>query len=295
MIFSPRRFRRLFVLLALPFLLGAKGNTANEHVVCREGFLKIVSPDPLSVGECKQVARMAMEAWNFDLKQMNWSRSINMNRPLTLRVNSIERMRTRHPGVLGFAKSTGNLFVVSTAVLSDPLAKGTLAHELGHVQAFRALGGKPKLKVPHYFLEGHGLSMGRAYRTHLGHTKSKFDAGGARIVAKLTASEARLILTTNVDYYMQDGKMDTKKNRVMEAFGVFFVEYLRVRKGMPDAVARMGRVFELVGRGMTYGQAFKQTYGISVNQAISEITAFMARTQSDPSERLRKTRYDRLL
>ncbi len=281
------------MLLAFPFLLGAKAHSPEEHLICREGFLQIVSPDPIGVDECRRVGAMAIEAWNFDLKQMEWSPSVNMRRPLTFRLLSTERMKTEHGGVLGIAKGSGDLFLASTAVLHNPTGKGTLAHELGHIQAFRALGpdSSVSLKVPHYFLEGHGLSMGRAYRDHLGLGGNEFDAGGAKIVANLTPKEARLILTTNTNYY----RGDRHKERVMEAFAVFFVEYLRVRKGMPDAVGRMGRVFELVGRGKTYETAFKQTYGLSVDRAVSEITAFMERTESTPAERLKGTRYDGLL
>lgn len=296
MIVSSRHFRCLLVLIALPFLLGAKSNGAKEQVICREGFLEIVSPDQLGVDDCKQVAKMTMAAWNFDLKQMEWNRSINMNNPLTLRVISIESMRTRHRGVLAFAMAGGNLLVVSTAVLRDSFANGTLAHELGHIQAYRALGEfSKKGSVPHYFLEGHGLSMGRSYRDHLRVANHRYDISMAKAFAKLSGNEAKIILTTDENYYKKDGKKDPKKNFRMEAMGVFFVEYLRVRSGIPDAIYRMGRVFELVGRGRTYESAFKQTYGVSVNQVISEITAFMARTQSDPAERLRKTRYERLL
>jgi hypothetical protein len=287
MFFSPRRFRYLFVLLALPFLLGAKGDAPKEDVLFRDGFIEIVSPDSLSIDQCRRVAKMTWAAWNFDLNQMNWRPSIDMNRPLTLRLLSIESMKSRHPGVLGFAKA-GNLFVVSTAVLSDPLAKGTLAHELGHIQAHRALGGK---KVPPYFIEGHGRSMGTAYRRHLGVPKTKYDAAAARVVAKLTASEARLILTTGRDYF----RGDNHKTNKMENFGLFFVEYLRVQRGIPDAVARMGRVFELVGGGETYESAFQQTYGVSLNQVIAEITAFMARTQSSPVKRLKGTLFEKNL
>ena len=296
MIVSSRHFRCLLVLIALPFLVGAKSNEAKEQVVCRESFLEIVSPDPLSVEQCRRVAKMAMAAWNFDLKQMEWSRSINMNNPLTLRVISIESMSTRHRGVLAFSMAGGNLLVVSTAVLRDPFANGTLAHELGHIQAYRALGEfSKKRSVPHYFLEGHGLSMGRSYRDYLSVANHRYDISMAKAFAKLTGKEARIILTTDENYYKEDGKKDPKKNFRMEVMGVFFIEYLRVRSGMPDAISRMGRVFELVGRGKTYESAFKQTYGVSVNQVVSEIAAFMARTQSDPAERLRKTRYERFL
>ena len=147
-----------------------------------------------------------------------------------------------------------------------------------------------KRAVPGYFLEGHGLSMGRLYRDHLRVADHKHDINMTKTLTKLTGEEARIILT-NSNYSRGDDKKDFR----MHVMGVFFVEFLRVRKGIPDAVARMGRVFELVGRGWTYEQAFRQTYGISVDQVISEVTAFMARTQSAPAERLRKTRYEQFL
>ncbi len=84
----------------------------------------------------------------------------------------------------------------------------------------------------------------------------------------------------------------------MEAMGVFFVEYLRVRhggRGIPDAFARMGRVFDLGAGGETYESAFKRAYGASVDQVISEITDFIAQTESDPAERLKGTYYEGLL
>ena len=128
----------VLTLIAVPLLLGAKGHNAKDNVICREGFMKIVSPDPISTDQCSRMAKMAMEAWNFDLQQMRWSPSINMNRPLTLRLLSHDRMKRKHPGVFGFALQGGNLIVLSTDLLSDPFAKGTLARELGHTQSFRA-------------------------------------------------------------------------------------------------------------------------------------------------------------
>ncbi len=281
----------ILVLIAVPLLFGAKGRRAKDNVICREGFIKIVSPDPINTDQGRRVAKMAMEAWNFDLEQMRWSSSINMNRPLTLRLLSHDRMKREHPGVFGFALQGGNLVVVSTDLLSDPFAKGTLAHELGHTQSFRALGKFSKKRVvPGYFIEGHGLSMGRLYRDHLRVADHKHDIKMAKALTKLTGEEAKIILTNN-NYSRGDDKKDFK----MHVMGVFFVEYLRVRKGIADAVARMGRVFELVGRGSTYEQAFGQTYGVPVNQVISEVAVFMARTRSTPAERLRKTRYEQFL
>ena len=285
---------RIFCILlvfASPFVRGANCKGADEQLVCKDGFLEIVSSEPVDENLCSRVAKKAIAAWNFDLRQMNWDPAIDMNRPLTLRLQSAERLGVK--GVLGFAKAPGDLFVVSTAVLENPLGNGTLAHELGHIQAFRALGpdSKRSLRVPHYFLEAHGLSMGRAFRDSLGSCGNDYDIRGAKIVSKLSAGEANLILTTNVDYY----RGDKHKSRVMEAFAVFFIDYLRVRKGIPDAVQRMGRVFESVGRGDAYEVAFEQTYRVPLDKAISQITEFMAQTEKSPLLRLKGTHYDHLL
>ncbi len=288
------RFRNLLLLLALSLLVIAKGEAAEDRLVCSKDFLQIVSPDQLSVDQCRQVAKMTMDAWKFDLKQMNWDSSTTMDAPLTMRVLSIERMKAEHKGSLGFARSNGKLFVTSARLLDDDSANRTLAHELGHIQTFRTLG-RHSLKVPVYFLEGHGLSMGGAYRDHLGLSSNKNDTRKARQIASLTANEAKLILTTNKNYYISDGKKDRKKEDMMESMGIFFVEYLHVRGGIPNAVERMGQVFELVGRGKTYESAFKQAYGISLDKIISELTAFMEQTASDPAERLKETRYEGLL
>jgi len=131
----------MLLLLALPLLLGAKANTATDYDVCREGFLEIVWPDQISTDQCRQVEKMALAAWDFDMKQMNWSPSIDMKRTLRLRLLSVERMKAKNPGAYAIANGGGDVFIASTAVLKDRPSVGTFAHELGHVQAFRALAG----------------------------------------------------------------------------------------------------------------------------------------------------------
>ena len=81
----------------------------------------------------------------------------------------------------------------------------------------------------------------------------------------------------------------------MECMGVYFVEYMRTRhhgKGIPDMVPKMGRVFELVGRGKSYGQAFKQIYGVWASVVASDIVELFKRTESNPAERYRGTRFE---
>jgi len=234
-----------------------------------------------------------MAAWRFDASRMRWTDPRGMEAPLTLRLISVQRMKTEHAGLLGFAWGR-DLFVVSLAVLDDPFANGTLAHELAHIQAKRALGKvSEKGLVPRYFIEGHGNIMGRAYRDYLGITKHNYDAGKARLILRLTGEEARTILTDN-----SFGAKDPKDMDKMEAMGIFFMEYLRVRlhgRGFPDVVERMGRVFELVGRGQTYQGAFQTEFGASVDRVAADIINFFRHTESHPAERLRGTRYEQFV
>jgi len=293
--FSPGRFGRLAELLGFFLLLAVNGKPANDRPLCNEGFLHVVSPDALSVSvdQCRAVAKQTMAAWRFDKTRMRWTDLTEMEKPLTLRLISVNRMKTEHAGLLGFARGR-DLFVVSAAVLDDPFANGTLAHELAHIQAKRALGKvSEEHLVPRYFIEGHGNIMGRAYRDYLGVAKHNYDAAKARQILKFTGEEARTILTDN-----SYGGRGTKEMDKMEAMGIFFVEYLRVRLhggGVPDAVERMGRVFELVGRGETYQSAFQQQFGASVDRVVTEIVNFIRRTQSNPAERLRGTRYQQFV
>ena len=240
------RFICLPLILTLPFLLAAakKSTEADDHPVCEAGFLKIVSPDAISVEQCKRVAKLAFEAWNFDLKQLKWKTDSETS--LKLRVLSRERWKAEHPKSFGFSRGA-NLFAVSIGVLEDIQNKSTMAHELGHIQAARATG---EGKVPRYFLEAHGRYMALLYREdYLGIKQKENDIGKAEDVARLAAEDAREILTTDTDYFIKDGKIDSKKESRMEDLSLFLIEYVRVHKGIPDALPRMGRVFRLVGQG----------------------------------------------
>jgi hypothetical protein len=123
-------------------------------------------------------------------------------------------------------------------------------------------------------------------------------AGGvsqARTIMSIAAEEATAIVTGETNFKIGTAEDKIKKENRMERMGLFFVEYLRVQKGMPDAVSRMGRVFELMGRGKTYEQAFAQAYGISINQVISEVVAFFRRTEAHPTERFKGTDFEKYL
>jgi hypothetical protein len=274
---SARR-RRLTALLALSLLPAALAGVTNDRVLYQDDVLQVVSPDGASVEQARAAAREATAAWTFDLNLMRWADPAAMQRPFTLRLVSDDRLARERPGSRAYA--VGNAFTVGLGLTGDASINGTFAHELGHLQAFRVLGGR---SVPHYFLEGHGLMMNQLYSDHLGLDRHAVLADQARTILSLTAEEARTILTD---------EERSRKDPNMESMGLFFVEYLRVRKTMPDAVPRMGRVFELVGRSRTYAQAFGHVYGLSLQRTVSEIVAFLHRTAAHPAERLKGTRFE---
>ena len=289
--FARRRLLCLFIFLALPLLLAAKGKNADGPVLYREGFLKVVSPDKVSMAECRKAAAMVMDAWKFDLGVMQWAPTKELNRPLTLRLTSADRMKKGHPGVRASSSWNGNRVTMNASLIGDRSGPLTFAHELGHIQAARVTGKRWK-SVPLYFLEGHGLILNRLYSDRL-RTSSPTDwTQNVRTVMSLSPNEARIILTDNS---FSNNEKDPKKTFKMECMGVYFVEYMRTRvhgSGISDTVPKMGRVFELVGRGMSYGQAFKQVYGVWASQVASEIVALFERTQANPAERYKGTRFE---
>ena len=289
--FAPRRISLLMVLLAFPLVVVA-GQTpkANEPVLYQDAFVKVISPDKLSVQEAKAAAKKVMAAWEFDLKLMRWSNPKEITRPFTLRVISDERMQQESGSSRAFA--TINRFNVRMSVFHDPGAGLTFAHELGHLQAARALG---KYDAPRIFAEGHGLMMNQLYADHIGYDRHKGGTAQVRVVMKMTADEAKALLTDDGYRHIGTPAERERKGEYMECLGFYFVEYLRSRKGITDAVPMMGRVFEQMGQGKTFEQAFAQTYGVSYNKVVSELVAHFKRTEANPAERVKGTRLEEYL
>lgn len=290
------RFLWFIMLLALPLLLGAKSRKTNDQILYRESFLQVVSPDGATEQQAKEMAKKVLAAWKFDLNVMHWSHPEEMKGPLTLRLLSHDRMKREHGGARATAASSGNKFTVDMNLIGDESIDRTFAHELGHVQMYRAIGKySERSDVPHYFLEGHGQMLNQLYSDHLGQDRSGPGANIVRTMMSFTAEEAHDILTD--PSYFKVGTAAEKENKTnrMERMGLYFVEYLRVRKEIPDTVPRMGRVFELVGRGKTYEQAFKQAYGLSLDRTVSEIVTYFKQTETHPADRVKGTRFEAYL
>jgi hypothetical protein len=290
--YSWLRASGMIILLAFLVLTFAQAKTTKDRVLYSEGFLKVVSPDKVSVQQCKTAARRVIAAWKFDLSEMRWTYPAEIQGPFDLKLLSDERMKEESPGLRAVAR--GNTFRTSIGLLDDPNIDGTFAHELGHLQAFRALRNSKKA-VPLYFLEGHGLMMNQLYADHIHIDRHKGGGNQVRGIMSLTGEKAQAILTDDTYSKVGTTAEKTRKYNQVECLGLYFVEYLRVRKNIPDAVPRMGRVFELVGRGRTYEQAFAQIYGIPLNRFIAEIIVYFKRTEAHPEERIKGTRLEEYL
>jgi hypothetical protein len=77
----------------------------------------------------------------------------------------------------------------------------------------------------------------------------------------------------------------------MEVMGLYFVEYVRVRKNISDAIPKMARLFESVGSGSSYEEAFEQIYHLNLNATVSEIVHYFEQTKTSPADRVAGTRY----
>jgi len=288
--------KALIMLLALPMLIGATSPTTNDQILYRESFLQVVSPDGASAEQARAMAKKVLAAWKFDLSVMHWSHPAEMERALTLRLLSHERMKREHGGARATAGHSGDKFNVDMDLIGDESIDRTFAHELGHVQMFRVLGkyseGSP---VPSYFLEGHGQMLNQLYSDHLGQDRSGPGASIVHTMMSFTAEEARDILTDPRYFKLGTDKEKQNKAAKMERMGLYFVEYLRARKNIPDTVPRMGRVFELVGHGKAYEQAFKQAYGLSLDGTVSEIVTYFKGTETQPADRIKGTRFEEYL
>ena len=269
------------VLLAFAAVVALQASNPDERILYQDGFLKVVSPDGVTPSQARAVAAKVKDAWNFDLNLMRWTNPALVQKPLAVCLVSDERMKREHPH--SRAISTMNRFTISVGLIDDPNVGRTFAHELGHIQAFRTLG---KYDVPSYFTEGHGLMMNIYYSDHLGMDRQKAGAGQARVIMKLTPEETQIVLTD---------EQRARKEPNMEPVGLYFVEYLRARKHIADAVPRMARLFEAVGRGEPYEKAFHHVYGLSLDRTISELVKYMQATASDPVVRVRGTCFEQYL
>jgi len=178
--------------------------------------------------------------------------------------------------VLGYAQGP-NLMVMKDAYMDNPLSEGTLAHELAHIQDFRQLRGQ---RMPSFMFEGRALTIGQAYRVHIGQPLGDYDRQMARSAATFTPEQAIALL----ENYRGRGWDN-------QAVGTVVVEFMRVRwnGGIKDINSRLSRMVERIAGGREFDAAFQDEFKASADAFAEAFMGFLRATQGNPQERLRGT------
>jgi len=271
--------RRFGLLVALPVLLymanaSPAENPANFPLRCKsgDGFLLVQSDRELGLDRCRSHIARVIRAFNFVADRSGWKdRSLLTARPLKFTVLGDPALR-----VLGYA-SGPNLMVMKDAYMDNPLSEGTLAHELTHIQDLRQLRGK---RLPSFMLEGRALTIGQAYRLHVGQKLGDYDRQMARSAAIYTPEQAMALLNN----YHGHGWNN-------QAIGTVVVEYMRARwnGGIPDINPRLSHMIERIAGGREFEMAFQDEFKASADAFAEAFTNFLQATQNNPQQRLQGT------
>ena len=269
--------RKLPLLGLLCMVMAASAHGAKEEdytVKCKsdDGFLQIYTAHPLEPGRCKAIVARVLRVYAFVAERAAWKdKSLITAAPLQFALVGDSAIK-----VLGYAKGP-NLMVMKDSYLDQPLSEGTLAHELTHIQDFRQLRGK---RLPSFMFEGRALTIGQAYRVHIGQPLGDYDRQMARSAVGFTADQAMELL----DNYGGQGWNN-------QAIGTVVVEYMRAgwNGGIADINPRLSRVIERMAAGREFEQAFQDEFGVAAEAFAENFAAFLRATQGDAKQRLRGT------
>ncbi|MGA0024074.1 MAG: hypothetical protein ACO3F9_05445 [Burkholderiales bacterium] len=237
-----------------------------------DGFLLILSDRALDPERCKSHVARVIKAFAFVADSAAWKdRGPLTAQPLRFSVLGDPALK-----VLGYAQGP-NLMVMKDAYMDNPLSEGTLAHELTHIQDLRQLRGK---RLPSFMLEGRALTIGQAYRMHIGQKPGDYDRQMARSAATFTAEQAMELL----DNYRGHGWNN-------QAIGTVVVEYMRVQwnGGVAGINPRLSRMIERIAAGREFDLAFQDEFKVAAEAFADTFAGWLRTTQNIPQQRLRGT------
>lgn len=237
-----------------------------------DSFLQIQSDRDLDPARCQAHVARVLKAYAFVTERAAWKdRSLLTAQPLKFSVLGDPALK-----VLGYAQGP-NLMVMKDAYMDNPLSEGTLAHELTHIQDFRQLRGK---RMPSFMFEGRALTIGQAYRLHIGQAVGDYDRQMARSVVSFTPERAMQLL----ENYAGRGWDN-------QAIGTVVVEYLRVhwKGGINDISAKLSSMIERIAAGREFELAFQDEFGESAEKFADTFMSFLRATQNNPKQRLQGT------
>jgi hypothetical protein len=276
-----QRLRDALILLGLLCLITTSRaqSPANFPLRCQsgDGFLQIVSDRELEAARCKSHIDRVLKAYAFVTGAASWKdRGLLTAQPLKFAVLGDPALK-----VLGYAQGP-NLMVMKDAYMDNPLSEGTLAHELAHIQDFRQLRGQ---RMPSFMFEGRALTIGQAYRVHIGQALGDYDRQMARSAATFTPDQAMALL----ENYRGQGWDN-------QAIGTVVVEYMRVRwnGGIQDINPRLSRMIERIAAGREFDLAFQDEFKASADAFAEAFMNFLRTTHGKPQERLHGTMWQSL-
>jgi hypothetical protein len=241
-------------------------------------FILVFCNGDLEGAKAQRLVADVQAAYDFVIETEQWRSREPLTVPLHVHVNAEMKKEA-----LGF--STKNVVTIGLSYLGNPLAQGTLAHELTHCQDARQRGSHP---LPHYLSEGRALLVGRAYREKLGQEPDAYDRQIKNHIVRFTAQDAEEVLREGVGQKLPPSGPELVRLAFM---GCFFVDFMRthLEGGLADIQPRTARLVEDMGQGMSYEDAFQKEVGVSLEEAKKAFVAHVDNTKDKPAERLKGT------
>jgi hypothetical protein len=229
----------------------------------------------MTADQARSIAARADEAYRFDLQQHAWGTP--PKGPFTVVISS-------HVGADDAVTVAPNRIQLSTTALHetpDHLGRTdhNLAHELTHMQFWRAGGDKGYDKFPLFLQEGWAVVVGDRF------SSSKGEPGFSRTHADdsthITAEAAQQLLNRPSGAAAETWQGETT--------GALFVEFLRTRMNQPDIVQKLAKVGVEVGQGAPFEAAFQRELGVNWKQTTGAFVSYLRETEGKPKARLAGT------
>lgn len=271
----------------LPLVLASAGAVAAEPIAppgyklvfqIPTRFISVYCNGDLEQGKAQRLAADVQAAYDFVVETEQWRNREPLTAPLYVHVDAEMKK-----GVLGYA--TKNVITIGLSYVGNPLAQGTLAHELTHCQDASQRGKQP---LPHYLAEGRALLVGRAYREKLGQKPDAYDRQVKSHIARFNVQDAEEVLRERPGQKLPPPGRELVRLAFM---GCFFVDFMRTRLngGLTDIQPRTARLVEDMGRGMSYEEAFQKAIGVSLQAAKQAFVNHINDTVGKPGERTKGT------
>jgi len=196
---------------------------------------------------------------------------------------------TGAPGAYGVAFSATHSTTDAVILPADGLANvveldDTLAHELTHIVSGRAAPYDAWL--PWWLIEGIAVLSGSQFGKKLHDQPTGF------VVDWLDVADGSDADLTFQRYGLEDQTQNLGEVGHDQALSGFFIEYLRVKRGIADVQARLLAVMRKVSDGDDFAATFAAELGVPLAQAQADYAQFLDDTVADLAKRYAGTVFE---